>query len=155
MRLGHRLLSNCLDSLDAKQIEGAAGCELIGDGVADFAGDDACWRTVNYVRDGVAIGCNDHRVHVPVVVGCVAVHAQWKLATAAENFEHGTLGLCGELGVDAVESADGFEDGRVGFVKLVGAGFESERTLAGSGCYLVDGEALVNVFGAADTVETG
>jgi len=72
-------------------------------------------------------------VEVPVVVGGVAEGSEWELTTTAERGEDGALALGGELGFGAVEGADGLKDGGVMLVEVVGAGFEGEGALAGSG----------------------
>lgn len=93
-------------------------------------------------------------MQVPVVVGSMAVSSERKLAAATKGVEHGALGSHGELGRAVIERVDGVVQGVIGGVVWC-AGFKSERTLARSGRELVDGEALMDVLGAAEAVETG
>jgi protein SCO1/2 len=109
--------------------------------------------------DLFAVGGSDHGVQVVLLVDTMTKGAERKLATTAEGGEDGALGGDGELGCGIVERADGVEDeGVVPGIRAGGverAGFEAEGSLAGRGGELVDGEALVDAFGAAEAIEAG
>ena len=120
-------------------------------GFGGFGGESAA--------DGlVAVGGEDLGVEEP---GGSAEGSEGELATAAHSVEEGAFCGHGAAGFGAVEGRDGGVDfgiaARVfGVERVVGAaGFERERALAGGGGKLVDGEALVDGFGAADAVEAG
>jgi len=109
----------------------------------------------------VAVGRDDHGVQVPLIVGLVTVGAKGKLAASTEGLEDGAFGGDGELGGGAVEGVYGGVDGRIarGIIRVERmqrtSDLEGERSLAGCGGKFVDGEALVDVFCEAESIETG
>ena len=139
-----------------EEVGGAAGAEGFGDTLAEFLGCDIERSALDDVGDLIAVRTDNHRVQVPVRVGGVAEGAEREVAAATEGVEERALGASGVGYIRAVEHSDGGVDGGVlrGVWGGVGAsGFEGERTLAGGGTELVNGEALVDVRGAIEAVE--
>ena len=94
----------------------------------------------------------------------VAEGAEGQVAAAAQGGEDGAFGRGGEGGFGVVELADRFERVGAGLEAstvvergfgVCGEHFEAEGALAGCGAEFVDREALVDVLGAAEAVETG
>ena len=104
------------------------------------------------LNDLFAVGADDHGVQMPRVINKMAECAERQVAAAAEGVEDRTLSVYGEGYDRIVERGDGVV-GRGVVCGVRTSSFESERPLSGCGAEFVDGEALVDVRGAIETIE--
>ena len=179
--MGHPAMSCALRGVRGqvdllKQFEGAAGLEVFGDVQAEGAGGDAGGDFGREADHAFAVGRDDLGLDAPGdgragvgdgvrdVVDGGAVDADGELASAAERVEDGALGLDGEARLGVVERGDDAADAvvacGVGGVAEAGVAggapvFQRERTLAGCGADLFDGETLAEPLGAVEAVEAG
>ena len=144
--------------MSGKKLQGSAVDEELGGALAVGLGGFACVGREGAAYGLVAIGGEDLGVER---AGGGREGSKGELAGAAHGVQESSLGSGGAARFGAVEGCDGGVDfgvtaGVFGVERVVGAaGFERERALAGGGGELVDGEALVDGFGAADAVEAG
>ena len=96
-----------------EEVQGTAGEEGFGDGVAEVCGGGGEGGALVEVDDLFAVGRDDHGVEVVLVGDGGAEGSERELAAAAEGVQDGAFGGDGVLRCGAVEGADGGVDGGV------------------------------------------
>ena len=96
-----------------EQRKRSACFEGFSDLLAESFGGGGEGSFVEDVGGLVAVGADDHRVEVPVVVDLMTVGTEGELAASAKGGEDGALGLGRVFGGGVVEGADSGVDGGV------------------------------------------